>query len=249
MAKGFGMQNSLGAFGDRRVDRAGAFLKERLIEVGQSGVRVRPLGGDRAGEVRLGRFLRRERVTPGKMIEAAGRHTSERVAGRHVLVIQDTSTLRDDGDKRSRNLHPSIAVDAADWTLLGLVHASFHTRSGGQKELRGKRPFEDKESQRWLEATQHAAKLVAAGAACVTVVADRECDIHDEFALRPAETELVIRARHDRVLANKVRLFSCTDGLPELGREIISLPSAPGRPGPPRAARLARRRWRCGRAR
>ena len=66
------------------MDRAGAFLKERLIEVGQSGVRVRPLGGDRAGEVRLGRFLRRERVTPGKMIEAAGRHTSERVADRRA---------------------------------------------------------------------------------------------------------------------------------------------------------------------
>jgi hypothetical protein len=30
---------------------------------------------------------------------------------------------------------------------------------------------------------------------------DWECDIYDEFALRPAGAELVIRAHHDRVLA------------------------------------------------
>jgi hypothetical protein len=49
------MGDSLGQFGDPRRERVGSFLLARLIEVGQSGVRVRPLGGNRAGEVRLGR--------------------------------------------------------------------------------------------------------------------------------------------------------------------------------------------------
>jgi hypothetical protein len=61
------------------------------------------------------------------------------------------------------------------------------------------------------------------------VVADRECDIHDEFALRPPETDLVIRVHHDRLLADGRWLFGRTRGLPELGRETISLPAAPGR--------------------
>ena len=48
------MGDSLGQFGDPRRERAGCFLLERLIEVGQAGVRVRPLGGDRAGDASVG---------------------------------------------------------------------------------------------------------------------------------------------------------------------------------------------------
>jgi Transposase DDE domain len=123
-----------------------------------------------------------------------------------------------------------IAVDATDGALLGLVHAGFLRRTGGKKALCGKRPFEEKESRRWLDATKAAAQLADAGAACVTVVADRECDIYDEFAHRPAATELLIRAHHDRVLKGGKRLYRCLDDRPELGRETIMLPAAPGRP-------------------
>ena len=44
------------------------------------------------------------------------------------------------------------------------------------------------------------------------------------------ETELLSRVHHDRVLADGRRLSTCTQDLPELGRETISLPAAPGRP-------------------
>jgi hypothetical protein len=206
-------------------------LLERLLEVGQGGIRVRPLGGTRAGEIRLGRFLRNRRVSPAEMIATATARTAGLVRNRHILVIQDTTSLRDDGEKRSLQLHPAIAVDAMDGALLGLASATFLRRDGGKKEVHhNKRPFDEKESRRWLDATREAAKLAAAGAACVTVVADREGDIYEEFALRPAETDLLIRVHHDRVLENGQRLCSRTDGLPELGRETISLPAAPGRP-------------------
>jgi hypothetical protein len=72
--------------------------------------------------------------------------------------------------------------------------------------------------------------LVAAGAACVTVVADREGDIYEEFACRPAETELLIRANYDRVLEDGGTLYDCMEGVAELGRETINLPANPGRP-------------------
>lgn len=231
------MDNSLGVFNEERQERSGIFLMERLIAVGQSGISVRALGGNRAGEMRVTRFLRNDDVTPGKMIETAATRTAARVGGCHVLVIQDTTSLRDDGKKYSRNLHPSIAVDAGTGTVLGLVHASFHTHSGGKKALCGKRPFEEKESYRWLEATFEAVKLLVAGAIRVTIVADRECDIYDEFAHCPPSVDLVVRAHHDRILADGVKLFQCTDDLPELGRETIQLPAAPGRPA--RQATLA----------
>jgi len=224
------MPRILGRFGDRRLETAGADLFARLMEVGPSGASVRRLGGDRAGEIRFGRFLSNPRVTPKEMIDTAAARTMDRVKGLHVLVPQDTTTLRDDGDQNSLNLHGMIAVDALSGAVLGPVHAEFLRRTGGKKQDCGKRPFEEKESFRWLTATRAAVKLLEAGAACVTMVADRECDIYDEFALRPPGVELVIRVHHDRVLDDGQRLFSCAQDLVELGRETISLPAAPGRP-------------------
>ena len=130
----------------------------------------------------------------------------------------------------SLNLHVMIAVDARDGAMLGPVHAEFLRHEGGKRDDCGKRPFEEKESFRWLAATREAAKLAKAGAERITVVADRECDIYDEFALRPAETDLVIRVHHNRLLADGRWLFDRPRRLPELGRETISLPAAPGRP-------------------
>src|SRR3982074_2790441 len=202
--------------------KRGACLLARLVCVGQSGISVRRVGGNRAGEMRFTRFLRNRRGEPqemvatppagharlvrnrrggpDEMVATARARTAGLVKGRHILAIQDTTTLRDDGKQRSLNLHPMIAVDTHDGALLGLVDAVFLNHVGGKKHLCKKRPFAEKESSRWLDATNTAASLVAAGAVCVTVIADREGDIYEEFACRPAETELLIRAHHDRVL-------------------------------------------------
>ncbi len=205
------------------------------------GVQLRALGGDRAGEVRLGRFLHNPRVTAAEMVQTARARTLTRVQGRHVLAIQDTTSLRDHSNtsRRSLHLHPTIAVDAVSGSLLGLLDAAVLRRSGGKRGSTGRRSFDDKESRRWLDATIGATRLAEAGAACVTVVADREGDIYEEFALRPAEVELVIRAQQDRILADGTLLSRCLDGVAELGHEIIDLPGGPGRRA--RQARLALR--------
>ena len=205
-------------------------MLERLLAVGPSGVRVRPLGGDRAGEVRIGRFLRNRRVTSGEMFTTAAAGTLERVAGRHILVPQDTTSLRDDGDKRSLQLHPAIALDAGDGALLGLVHAEFLRRDGTVRRHCNKRLLAEKDSQRWVTALTKAGALIASGAAGVTVISDREGDIYEEFVCRPSGVDVLIRARLDRVLVDGGHLYASTEGLAELGRETIALPAAPGRP-------------------
>lgn len=206
-------------------------MLSRLVSRGTGSVRVRALGVDRAGEVRLGRFLHNPRVTPGEMVEAARAHTLTRVAGRQVLVIQDTSSLRDRSNttRRSLHLHAAIAVDAGTGSLLGLTDATFLHRSGGKRASTGTRPFAEKQSRRWLDTTIRAAALVQAGAASVTIVADREGDIYEEFALRPEAVALVIRAQQNRLLADGTLLSRCLDGVAELGRETIELPAGPGR--------------------
>lgn len=165
------------------------------------------------------------------MVGAARVRTLGRVAGRDVLVIQDTTSLRDSSNttRHSLHLHPAIAVDGGNGSLLGLVDAAFLHRSGGKRASTGSRPFAAKQSRRWLDATIRAADLVQAGAASVTVVADREGDIYEEFALRPKAVALVIRAQQDRLLADGTLLSRCLDEVAELGRETIVLPAGPGR--------------------
>jgi hypothetical protein len=207
--------------------KRGAFLHARLVESGGRGVRVRRLGGSRAGEIRLTRFLRNEAVTVAEMAAAAGARTAERCAGRHVLAIQDTTVVRSEGGG-GLYLHAVVAVDAEDDALLGLMHAGFLSRDEGKRASRGSRPLCEKESRRWLDGAARAG-AVGAQAARVTVIADRESDIFAAFAKRPAATELVVRAAQDRALEDGGRLFARADALAEAGRARLALAAKPGR--------------------
>ncbi len=209
--------------------KRGAFLHARLVAVGGRGVRVRRLGGDRAGEIKITRFLRNRAVSIEEMVRTAAARTHARVAGRHVLALQDTTTVRADQEGRSIALHPVIAVDAVEGALLGLVDARFFARTGGQRARRKAQGFGEKQSRRWLAGAQRAGELVACGAACVTVIADREGDIYEDFALKPAGVEVVIRAGQDRALSDGSRLFERADSVGEAGRMTVELAAAPGR--------------------
>jgi hypothetical protein len=210
--------------------KRGAFLHARLVETGGSGVSVRRLGKDRAGEIRLWRFLHNEAVTVAEMVATAAGRTLSQAAGRHVLAIQDTTMVRSAPQGLGVALHPVLAVDALEGTLLGLIDARFMVRRGGQRGRRLKVELAHKESRRWLEGAHSAAGLKAAGAACVTVVADREGDIYEDFACKPDGVEILVRAGQDRRLMNGSRLFARPESLPEAGRMHVDLPAAPGRP-------------------
>ncbi|MGH6840798.1 MAG: hypothetical protein ACREDV_01715 [Methylocella sp.] len=80
-------------------------MHERLVAVGSRGVKVRRLGANRAGEIKITRFLRNKAVRIDEMIETAAARTVTRVAGRHVLAIQDTTTVRAEDKGRCIALH------------------------------------------------------------------------------------------------------------------------------------------------
>jgi hypothetical protein len=190
---------------------------------------VRRLGQGRAGEIRITRFLRNPAVSIAEMVATAAARTRGRVAGRHVLAIQDTTTVRSKAEGYCVALHPVIAVDALENTLLGLLDAQFFVRKGGKRERRKTQDFVNKESRRWLAGAECASDLTAAGAAQVTVISDREGDIYEDFACKPRDVEVLIRAGQDRNLADGSPLFSKADTLPEAGRMTVDLAAAPGR--------------------
>ena len=112
---------------------------------------------------------------------------------------------------------------------LGWSITLFLNRQGGERATRKQREFGDKDSRRWLSGAQSASVLAEAGAACVTVVEDREGDIYECFAFKPANVEKLVRAAQDRRLADGTLLFSKADAWDEAGRMVVELPAAPGR--------------------
>lgn len=204
-------------------------------------------GGNRARQIQFSRFLHNEAVTVCEMAATAATRTAGLVAGRDILAIQDSSELILGGkEARARGfgpigrgggtggllLHAVLAVDAATGALLGLVDMQVRNRTGGKVTPRSKRLTAAKESQRWLDGMFNAAKVLRE-AARITVVADRESDIYEEFARRPANVHLLTRVARDRRIETapdrSALLFGFSDTLPERARFVTTIPAAPGR--------------------
>ncbi|WP_426144968.1 hypothetical protein [Polaromonas sp. DSR2-3-2] len=113
---------------------------------------VRKLGQQRSGEVRFGRWLRNGRVSVKALVEGVCGGISKRVAGRHVLLLEDTSDINyqahagrvqapgavGNGKDVGLFLHPVLAIDAQDYTCLGLAHLQEGARRS-QAAHRGQR--------------------------------------------------------------------------------------------------------------
>jgi len=225
--------------------------------VARPGSCIRRLGGTRAREMQFTRFLRNGSVTAAEMSQHAGQQTGRRVAGREVVAIQDTSELVL-GGRRARAagygpvgkggalggllLHPVLAVEAGSEALLGLVSMQVWNRpGGGQRSSRRERPTAAKESRRWIDGMRQAGEVLAQ-AASITVLCDREGDMYELFAERPANLHLIVRACQNRRIeqsepTDAKLLFDLIDSQPEQGRVKVKVPAAPGRPA--RTAELA----------
>jgi len=173
-------------------------------------------------------------VTLDEMTVTAFERTQSACAGRDVLAVQDTTVTQSSGGG-GRFLHGMIAVDAGNGAVLGALDAQFMDRTEGGKASRRSRAFKDRQSVRWLEAARKAGDLT--GAARVTVVADREADMFELFAHRPAHVHLLVRAMHDRVLSGGGKLAERIANGPRLGYAALDLPARPGRAA--RAAKLS----------
>ena len=212
--------------------------------VSKQTVCIRELAGTRAREVQFGRWLANDKVTPEQLIASACARTGTMVVGRrHVLAIQDTTELnyqahagRVSGLGRVGNgsdvgmfLHPLLVVDASEGACLGLAHIHHWIRTGKASPDYRKLPIEDKESYRWLEVAE-AGKKCLSEAAMVTIVADRESDIYEEWARIPDErTHLLTRACRDRTLATGDKLYARIAAQPAQGTHHFDVPARPGK--------------------
>jgi hypothetical protein len=180
------------------------------------------LAEGRASLVGYSRFLRNDKVTEDRLISSSIHQCIPLAKGRHVLVLNDTTdfnfgehqnylsatdehlgSMSNDGDM-GFYLHPGLVVDAEHGIGLGFsyikiwnrAHETQHKRKQDYTSL----PLEAKESYRWIECGLESKKNLS-GADHLTIIADRESDIYQEFALLPdLKTDLIIRSSQDRGL-------------------------------------------------
>ena len=217
---------------------------------------LRRLGGDRAREVRFGRFLSNSKVTWQEIMREGCSKTGMLAQGLHVLAIQDTSELNyeahaervtglgkvGNGKDAGMFIHPLLALDAQSGACLGLAHQHMWMRVEKAAKNYKQLAIEEKESYRWLEVAQ-AGKKALSRAEMITIIADRESDIYEEWDRVPdSKTHLLTRACRDRVLSSGEKLYGWLENQEVQGCYKLSLPSRTGK----RSAHEARMEIRYG---
>jgi len=173
------------------------------------------------------RFLENDRVVGGEIRRAHHQATLQRVKEYPVvLALQDTTALNYSTHPKTQGLgllgshspktiglllHSTLAVTPQGQPL-GMLHSAVRVRrKGGLAVSRHKRKLAQKESFKWVESLEACQALAPECPQTRLVnVTDREGDLYELFvralsAPEPARVHLLVRARHDRRLAQTDR--------------------------------------------
>jgi len=217
----------------RPSGKKGASIETKMIE-SQSAVLNR-ICETRAEYVGACRFFNNPKVRLEDLIKIVTLGSADVVNNQHVLCIQDSSEIElthNSGKYRLSDphlgpltketmcgfmIHPSLVLNASSGFPLALADIYLWNRKFGQKDKHernyGSLPIELKESYRWL-ARAKLVKQKLSKAKKVTIIADREADIYEEFALLGDErTHLLIRSKSNRRLVDRSeKLFEALAG-------------------------------------
>jgi Transposase DNA-binding/Transposase DDE domain len=194
---------------------------------------IRQLTGSEASAKGFYRFLQNDRVSEEDIVLNLSANCKAACRGKYVVCIQDTTEInlsshsnrirKDDyiGTTNAKNdkglgflLHPSLVLDAAEGIPYGYADIKVWNRSSSFASKHERKynslPIEEKESYKWIEVSQNTKSALNGIVKGMVIVQDREGDIYEQFAVVPdKQTDLLIRARTNRTLIDKTKLFSC----------------------------------------
>jgi Transposase DNA-binding/Transposase DDE domain len=199
------------------------------------------------------RFLQNDRVSENDIIRNMASTCRACCAGKYVVCIQDTSEInlsnhinrikRDDfiGTTNAKGdlglgflIHPSLVLDAYNGTPYGYADVKVWNRPAIFKSKferdYNKLPIQEKESYKWIEVSNNTKSNLSDVVAGMVIIQDREGDIYEQFATIPcSNVDLLIRARTNRTLPNKEKLFSCLNDAPSQGNYELEVEGKGGR--------------------
>jgi hypothetical protein len=182
--------------------------------------------------------------------------TQRRMAAESLVVLpQDTTAISYNSLQKTKGLGPvgdnrnpgrglwlhSMQAFRPDGIPLGCPWAKLWARANeSDTDRRNEQSVCEKESVRWIEAYQSAARLAhSMPQTHLIVCGDRESDIFelfDQTELRPSNLHLLVRAQHDRLLTDGHKLWQELSERPVAGTMQVRVPRRANRP--PRMATL-----------
>lgn len=194
---------------------------------------IRRLSFDEASAKGFYRFLQNNRVSEEDIRDNLSANCVAACRDKYVICIQDTTEINlsshsnrikkdsEIGTTNAKNtrglgfmLHPSLVLDAVTGVPYGYADVKIWNRplafSSKKERKYNTLPIEEKESYRWIEVSKNTKSTLSDAVLGMVIVQDREGDIYEQFAVVPdATTELLIRARTNRTLTDKTKLFDC----------------------------------------
>lgn len=191
---------------------------------------INKLSKQRKEVVGFCRFLNNNKVDWKSIHKEKSKDLENQCEGMHVLVVNDTTELNyekhrnylneDDGElgpvTKDDNIgffcHPGMVINAANGVAMGFSYLNIWNRRFDKKNKRErdymKQPIEEKESYRWIECGLESKERLNK-AKEITIIADRESDIYEEFKIVPdVRTNLIIRSRCDRATKRAESLYN-----------------------------------------
>lgn len=206
-----------GSFGDKRIDKRAAKALHTLTRGRNSS--IRHVTETDAEQKSFYRLFNNDSFSEQAIEQAIVKRCGELCVGRHLLCIQDTTEFNLSAHRKRVKaqsglgktakddilgfmLHSSLVVDADKGNALGYSYIKPWERKqdGPDRHERNyqQQPIEEKESYKWIEATNQS-KVLFKAAASITIIADRESDIYDLLAgvVEPG-VHLLIRSNTNR---------------------------------------------------
>ena len=230
------METNDADFGDERLDARYRMVLDQLSD--KPSLSIPAACGGNAETQAAYRFFANEKATPAKVLQPHRNATMERVRAEAVVIAaQDTTEVNltrkeekvggplNDDQHWGLYDHP-LLVMTPERVPLGIVYAKMWSRdpaefvksSQERRQERRKKPFEEKESHRWLEGYEAACQVAAeAPNTKVVCVSDSEGDIYECILAGAAgegrRAEWIVRGCQDRSLLeedkNLLQLLAC----------------------------------------
>jgi hypothetical protein len=194
---------------------------------------IRQISADESSAKGFYRFLQNDRVSEEDIVYNLSVNCKAACAGKYVVCLEDTSEInlsshsnrikKDEyiGTTNATNnkglgflVHPSLVVDAIEGIPYGYADIKVWSRSLEFKSKHDRKynslPIEQKESYKWIEVSKNTKTVLRGIVKGMVIVQDREGDIYEQFAVIPEQgIDLLIRAKTNRTLKDKTKLFSC----------------------------------------
>ena len=182
------------------------------------------LKGNNSETVGAYRFVRNESVKPDAIMEGTcAAVVKESMNSEYLLAIEDTTTLsyrhsvrnelgyitNTDAPNSPKGflVHTIILHDPEKSKTLGIIDQNRWIRRSseyGKNQKRKNRPYKEKESFKWEDASSRLALRMGDNLKKVISVCDREADVFDYLSYKMTKNQrFIVRAAHDRAICDE----------------------------------------------